>query len=243
MANSVDISSLSSNITALSEEEYNTLRNSFNFSLVDSRSDNTETIDQMMQRYGIGTPESMGVIDAVAAAAKKQFNGNNFGGTEPSSSQFGISKIRSGYFGWNDWSNLPTLTAGTDQTWLDASTPDNLSGTSGQPLKVGQQAVHLIMGLGSYDQSPKITAEQFTFNEQTYPTQYVGDEFRNTDLRVRWLDSPWILEQNDNVNATVYPGLDGDDVPYLVGVTFINNEAARILDPSGMTGQTNIVYQ
>lgn len=177
------------------------------------------------------------IMDA-AAAAKADFD-MTFDGMSPESGSFGLDKIHSGYFGWNSWDNLGTVTGGQANVWLDGDNPDNLnSGVGGRddPITVGNDAVHLILAVGDYAQSPVISRVRWRLNDSPRAAVSTEEEFRNTDLRLKWLDTPILLSGSDRMFAEVYASDDGNAAPYFHGVSFLKAQAYRNLDPALMVG-------
>ncbi len=205
----------------------------------DTRSLDTQTVVQKLTDYDEEIRET-------AEIAKAQFD-QTFDGTAPTSGNFGIDHIHSGYFGWDSWDNLPSLASGETQTWLDNSVPDNLDGVGGVdgPLTVGEPAVHLICGIGSYAESPKVTRVNWRLNDQPRPSISTEQNFRNTDLRVKWLDTPVVLKEQDDIYAQVYSDQGGEDALYPVGFSFVRSKDMRQLDPATMAGSdtSNIVVE
>jgi hypothetical protein len=66
---------------------------------------------------------------------------------------------------------------------------------------------------------------------------------------VSWIDTPVILQPDDDYAARVYAGGENgesyEDALYPVGVSFIEARSGRELDPAQMAGQSeqNIVVQ
>lgn len=223
----------------LSEEEKSKLNLAVSRGLEDTRALDTQTVVQKLLDY---TEE----IREAAEIAKAQYD-QSFDGLAPTSGSFGLDTIHSGYFGYDSWDNLPELTAGETQVWLDNSVPDNLDGVGGVegPASVGEKAVHLVCGVGSYAESPKISRMNWRLNDQPRPSITTEQFFRNTDLRVKWLDTPIVLKEDDDVYAEVYADQGGMDAPYLVGLSFLKSKPMRILDPVQMAGtdSNNIVSE
>ena len=223
----------------LSEEEKEKLNLAVSRGLEDTRSLDTQTVVQKLMDY---TEE----IGEAAQIAKAQFD-QNFDGLAPTSGSFGLDFIHSGYFGYNTWDSLPTLSANSTQTWLDNSVPDNLTGSGGvnNPLTVGEKAVHLITAVGTYAENPKISRINWRLNDQPRPSITTEPAFRGTDLRLRWLDTPIVLKDADDVYAEVYSDQDGQDAPYLFGISYLNSKEMRTLDPVQMAGtdDSNIVVE
>jgi len=186
------------------------------------------------------------IVRYVAEVAKAEFE-VSFDGHQPQSGAFGVSRIRSGYLGYDSWDNCPDATQGSVTTWLDNSTPDNLSGSGGQsnPLTVGEPVVHLVTGIGSFEQNPKAEAVKFRLNDQPRTAVDLDTYFRKTDLRVAPLTTPIVLKEDDNVFAELYGGADGSESLYLDGISYIQAKDYRELDPANMagTGSDNIVVE
>lgn len=223
----------------LSQEEKEKLNLAVQRGFEDTRALDTQTIVQKLLDY---TEE----VREAAEIAKAQFD-QTFDGQSPTSGNFGIDHIHSGYFGYDSWDNIPDLTAGDTQVWLDNSVPDNLTGAGGatNPATVGDPAVHLICGIGSYAESPKISRMNWRLNDQPRPSVTTEQNFRNTDLRVKWLDTPIVLKADDDVFAELYADQSGSDAPYLVGFSFVRSKDMRTLDPEQMAGAdpSNIVRE
>lgn len=224
----------------LNSDEESALKVALQRSLDDTRTDGQSVMRRKYQEY---EP----YIKQAAEVAKARFD-KEFDGTQPVSGKFGLDTIHSGYFGWDSWDNLGSVTAGTVATWLDGDTPDNLnSGNGGEndPMKVGKSAVHLVFGIGSRAASPKTSRVRFRLNDQPRPAISTEDAFRNTDLRVKWLDTPIILKEEDQVYAELFPFADGEEALYPVGVSFVEQQDMREIDPANMAGTdaNSVVYQ
>ena len=223
----------------LSEDEVNKLDLAVKRGLEDVRALDTQTVVQKLLDYRAEIKEA-------AEIAKAEFD-QTFDGMSPQSGNFGLDTIHQGYFGWNSWDNLPTLSAGSTQTWLDNSVPDNVNGSGGvnNPLSVGEPAVHIITAIGSYAQSPKISRVRWRLNDQPRPAVSTDHVFQNTDLRMKWLDTPIVVKEDDDIYAEVYSDEDGEDAPYLFGLSFIQAKSLRELDPANMAGTdtSNIVVE
>lgn len=227
----------------LSGSEEKRLQLTFDRGLTDTRSLDTKVVSEKLNEY-------QDEINSAAQIARAQFE-QKFGGLNPSSGRFSISRIHSGYFGYDSWEDVPTFAGGTLNAWIDDETPTNLnSGSSGleNPLKVGSQAVHVIMGIGTYHDSPKTTAVEYEINESPRAAVKTKYEFTRTDIQIKWLDRAIILPENALFAAQAYADNDGDDFPFFVGVTFLKNRAAQDADPAEMTDDSqstsdNIVAQ
>lgn len=227
----------------LSEREEKLLQASFERGLEDTSTLDTDVVVEKLQEY-------QGEIQTAASIARSQFE-QQFGGLNPESGKFAISRIRSGYFGYDSWEDLADLTGGETNAWIDDGTPANLtgggSGLSG-PLKVGEEAVHVILGFATYHDSPKVSAIDFEVNESPRTSVATKFEFTRTDLQIKWLDRAIILPENALFAAELYADTDGADAVYPVGVSFIESRASQTADPADMTDdsestQDNIVAQ
>jgi len=223
----------------LSDSESSQLSLYFERGLEDVRELDTEVLLQKIQEY-------QNEIQQAASVAKATFN-KEFDGSQPKSGSFGVSPIRSGYFGYDSWDDCPDATDGEVTTWLDNSVPTNLGGTGGvnNPLTVGEPVVHLILGFASYAQSPKAESIRLRLNDQPRTAIEVERAFRNTDLRHQFLDTPILLKDDDDVFAEFYATGDGSEALRPVGVTFIEAKDYRELDPANMAGTNadNIVVE
>lgn len=210
------------------DTELGQIGTAFQRSLEDTRGLDTATIVEKYHEY-------LDEVVYAAGVAKAQFE-KGFDGYQPTSGKFGLDHIYHGYFGWNAWDNLGSLTGGSTAPWIDGATPDNLGGNASNPATVGDQAVHLILGVGDYNPSSPITGVNWRLNDQPRTTVHTESSFRNTDLQIQWLDTPVLLREDDDVSADVYAAEDGEAAPHLVGVTFIEEKPYRELLPSEMAG-------
>lgn len=226
----------------LADREKQKLQTSFERGFEDTRTLDTEVLVEKLMEY-------RSEIEFAAEAAKEKLSGE-FDGQAPTSGNYGIDLIHPGYFGYDDWDSLPDPAAAGEADWLDSHTPDNLASGSGEnsfgdPLGVGNAAVHLVLGVGSYSPDPVATRVKFELNDQPQAAINTEQAFRNTDLRVKWLDTPMLLRPDDNVSARFYAGSGGTEALYPIGVSFLEARYQRILAPSDMAGtdEANIVVQ
>lgn len=210
---------------------------------------NTERSNVVLQKLREYKQEFL----VAAEIAKSQFE-QPFGGANPERGNFAVSRIRAGYFGYDSWegnANLTGMTAGALVNWINDGAPDNLTGTDtsfGNPLKIGENAVHAICGFGTYSPSPKISTITDRINEEPRSTVDVKWEWTNTDTAIKWLDRVRILPSDALYEARVFPDVGGDDAPYLVGVSYIESRDSELADPANMTDDStstadNIVAQ
>lgn len=190
-------------------------------------------------------------IQTAVEVAKDELQGS-FDGQFPASNNFGMSRIDPGYFGYDDWDDAPTFTGGSASDWIDNDTPTNMSGGSSgfsNPLRVGDPAVHLVLGIGSYAEDPVTSRVKWEKNGDPYAAVQTEDEFRNTDVRMKWLDTPVILQPQDEFAARVFAGGEVsssyEDAPYLWGLSFVESKKLRLLDRADMAGtsENDVVEQ
>lgn len=222
----------------LSGDEQKLLNVALERGLEDTRTEGGEVITEKLREY-------KSEIRVAAEVAKAQTS-KGFGGQQTNSdNNFIIDRIYSGYFGFDDWDvELNGLASGATADWVHEGQTiqgdgTSGSGTSGNPVTVGNEAVHLICGIGSHSPSPKVNRVRFTLNDVPKTAITTDEEFRKTDLQVKWLDSPVLLSGEDEVLTEVFAGVGGDESLYYEGVTFLANKEARDLDPDGLRDLTS----
>jgi hypothetical protein len=220
----------------LSSEEKNDLQRSMRRTFEDLRVEGEAVIRNKIQS------DYMDEIEVAAQIARHELNGS-FDGYSPASGNFGIDVIHPGYFGYDDWDNMPDVTGGSTFDWFDDDTPDNLnSGESGfaNPLTIGDPAVHIILGYGSYSPDPVVSRLREQKNDNPIPAVTTEDVFRNTDLRIKWKDTATVLQPQDTFAVRGFAGGEnGTDYPaalYPIGLTFLEAQEYRLLDPEDMAG-------
>jgi hypothetical protein len=222
----------------LSNDEESLLELSFKRSLEDTRVEDTEVLVEKFREY-------WEEIMVAARIAKYELNGS-FDGQAPEAGNFGLTLIQPGYFGYDEWDNMPDLTGCSAFDWIDDDTPDNLSsGASGfaNPITIGDPVVHVVLGFGSYSPDPVVTRIKEEKNDTPKPTVTTEEQFRNTDLRIKWKDTPTVLQPEDTYAARGYAGGETgssyEDAIRPVGLTFIEARKSRLLDPADMAGTDN----
>lgn len=245
MPKASNIAGINAKRDQLGGDETTALDRALSRSLVDTRADGSHVVVSQFKNF-------RDEIETAAEIAKHELNGE-FEGQSPSSGSFGVTEIHPGYFGYDSWDDMPALTGGDTSDWLDSSTPTNLSGAGGggysDPLGVGDPVTHIILGFGSYAPDPAVSRIKWEKNEQPEVAVQTEDSFRNTDLRVQWLDTPVILQPQDDFAARVYAGGEVgstyEDAVYPIGLSFMEARAGRTLDPANMAGTdvSNVVVQ
>jgi len=212
----------------LTDGEEKALRKAFSRSLEDTRSLDTETVVEKFREY-------MTEVEFAASVAKAQMD-QQIGGQITTPNKVAITQVEPEYFGYQDWDNIPDATADTVTTWLDSSTPDELGGTGGEPVKVGDEAVHLVLGMGTYSSDEK--ARSFSFNvDRSLKTAVKAEAaFRNTDLMIQWLDQPFLLYEDREIFGEFYSPFAGSTAFYPVGISFIDGKKARNIEPGTFYG-------
>jgi len=94
-----------------------------------------------------------------AMVAKQQMDAE-IDGEMPLSGKIGMLPIRAAYLGiGDDWEDADLVdgpfATGSPQNWIHSGTT-LMGGTSGNPIKIGENAVHVVIAFGSLHPSPKI---------------------------------------------------------------------------------------
>jgi len=98
----------------LGGEEQRKLELAFERGLEDTRTLDTETVREKFQEY-------QEEIQQGAMIARAQFD-QQFGGLNPSEGRFALSRISSGFFGYDSWENVGSLSGGGINDWIDDDT-------------------------------------------------------------------------------------------------------------------------
>lgn len=166
--------------------------------------------------------------------AKKQFS-KTFDGESPKAGNFGISITRAAYFGiGDDWDDAAPFSTGSPQNWIHSGTT-LLGGTAGNPIKIGENAVHVIIGIASLHPSPKIESFKFKINGNEKPVITTGWLWRASGIAIKELEKSLLLRKDMTVLCQVFIsakfGSSVDDIPYLVGVSYLPEDVLKIHDP------------
>ncbi len=192
-----------------------------------------------------------------AMIAKEQMN-SVIDGEQPASGKIaGPLPIRAAYFGiGDDWEDLLGIyagaqgfwTPGAPQDWIHAGTT-MMGGAAGNAIRIGENATHVVFGLGSLHATPMIESTQFTINAKTKPI-FLNFFAQKQVLSRHWkeFDNAYIFKKDDTVLAqTFISGAFGAaiteavDFPYLIGVSYIKEPQARVFDPPDLDGTVNDV--
>jgi len=188
-------------------------------------------------------------LDAIllgAMVAKAQMD-SNIDGEMPGSGKIGGPiPPRAGFFGiGDDWDDVGAITTGSEQNWIHSGTT-LMGGTAGNPIKIGENAVHVIIAVGSYHPSPKIEAMKFEIDGKERPVIITGWAQRQPgSVHVKELENEFLFKKNTTVKATVFAsaqhGTTVNDIPYLIGASYIAEAQLRVLDVATLPGTTNAV--
>jgi len=178
----------------------------------------------------------MGAMIGVSQMKKR------FDGERPEAGKFGMVKPRAGFFGiGDDWDSVSAFTTGSPQNWIHSGTT-LMNGTAGNAIKIGENAVHVIVALGTLHKSPKIESLQFTLDGKPKPIVITREPQEFSDLRFRELDVAFIFKRNTTVLGKVLVGdqlgalASALDWPYLIGASFVPEDVLRLHDIATLPG-------
>jgi len=161
-----------------------------------------------------------------------------FDGERPSAGRFGMVMTRAGFLGiGDDWDDVSAFTGGSPQNWIHSGTT-LMGGTSGNAVKIGGKAVHVIVAVDSLHPSPKIESIQFTIDGKAKPVIVTGWPWLNSDFSIKELDVGFLWKKNTTVLAKVFQRATGYDYPHLLGVSFAPEDVLRIHDVATLPGTT-----
>jgi len=220
---------------SLSSEEENLLETTFDRAFEDTRTEGTTTLRDKATEY-------IDEIKFAAEVARSQFD-QRFDGQNPASGFFGVDTIHAGYFAYDDWTNTPgpgADDAGSSLAFIDDSVGDHVTGSGGRvnPLRIGEDAVHVVLGVGSYETNPASSRIWFVKNDSPRSAFSTTESFRQTDLNVQWLNSPMVLAESDDIYAEyLATESDTEESLFLTGFTFLGEKVSRIVQPSTMAAE------
>ncbi|GAH78162.1 unnamed protein product, partial [marine sediment metagenome] len=180
--------------------------------------------------------------------AKEQMDAEIQGETPGSNKTGGPLAIRACFLGvGDDWEDLYGIHAGVQGAWSTGSAQDwihsqtTLMGGVGAttPIKIGENAVHVIYAISSIHASPKLESLQFTIDGKLKPLLYCGWAQKHAvghTQRIKELDNAIILRKDTTFLAKVFfSSAFGDqvdfvtDFPVLYGVSYCKEPALKIL--------------
>jgi len=172
--------------------------------------------------------------------ATKQF-ASRFDGERPEAGKFGMVEIRAGFFGMDDWEDEGSVTGGSVQNWIHAG-QTNMGGTAGNAVKMGKNAVHVIVAIGDYADDPQIESIQFTIDGKPKPGIYVKRAHKFSDYVTKELDVAFILKYKTTILGKIFQRSTAVSTPFLIGASFIPENILReYVDPASLPGATNDV--
>ncbi len=186
-----------------------------------------------------------GEILAGAAIAKAQMDANIDGETPNSGLVGGPLPIRAGYLGiGDDWEDLDSFSTGEAQNWIHSGTT-LLGGSGGSAVRVGGNAVHVIIGIRSRHPSPKTESVKNEINGKEKPTLTTAfaQKASGDHVAFKELDDAIILKENDTLLSKIFAsatyGSTVEDYLELVGASFIPEAQVRVQDPEDLCGTSD----
>lgn len=183
-----------------------------------------------------------------AMVAKKQMDADIQGEQAGSNRVVGPVPIRACFLGLgDDWedivgitnANVGYWTAGTTNHWIHSGTT-LMGGTDGHPVKIGAQAVHVVIAIEDYHPSPKLESVKFELDgkEKSILELFYQHKMANGVRQIKELDNAYIFKKDTTVLADLFlSSAFGATVtelvsyPQLIGVSYIKEPVQRILDP------------
>jgi len=182
-----------------------------------------------------------------AMVATKQF-ASRFDGERPEAGKFGMTEIRAGWLGiGDDWEDITLyssatvlqFTGGALQNWIHSGT-NLMTGTAGNAVKIGKNAVHVIVGVGDYYEDSKLESLQFTIDGKPKPGITMKRAIMLSDFKTKELDVAFILKYKTTILGKVFQKPTDTAYPYLLGATFVPENILReYVDPASLPGATN----
>ena len=178
-----------------------------------------------------------------AMIAVKQM-GKRFDGERPGAGKIGMVKPRAGFFGiGDDWDDVSAFTCGSPQNWIHSGTT-LMNGSAGHAVKIGENALHIIIAVGSMHKSPKIESHCFTVDGKPKPIILTRLPQEFSDLRVKDLDVGFVFKKGSTLLGEVFLSTQAAavasllDWPYLVGASFVPEDILRLHDVATLPGTT-----
>lgn len=162
-----------------------------------------------------------------------------FDGERPAASRFGIVWPRAAFFGIGyDWDSMPTMSAAPTLTnWIHSGTTF-LAQTVGNPIKMGKNAVHVVIGIDSLSPNPSIEAIQFTIDGKPKPITITNWPFQVSDFHFKEFDVGFLLKKGTTVLVKTISRTASVDIPHLFGASYVPEDILRLLDPTNLPGTT-----
>lgn len=184
-----------------------------------------------------------------AMIAKDQMNAE-IDDEQPASNKIGgPNPIEAMHLGiGDDWEDLNSIyagaqnawTTGAPQAWIHSATT-LMGGLIPNAIRIGQNAVHVVFGIETTHDSPRIEAVQFIIDGKQKPkmtTFWQPRTLPGAPHAVKELDNAFIFKKDTTVLALLFisgafgaPSALQTDFPRLVGVSYIKEPTLRLLDP------------
>jgi len=178
-----------------------------------------------------------------AAVAKEQMDAT-IDGEQPQPGKIGGPiPIRAAFLGvGDDWEDLGSFSTGSPQNWIHSGT-SLLGGTSGNPIRIGENAVHVIIGIRSRHPSPKVESVKFTVDGNEEPVIITGFAQKASGLAFKELDNGKIWKKNTTVLGEIFAsasyGSTCTDYLELIGASFIPEAQLRVHDAADLCGSAS----
>lgn len=177
-----------------------------------------------------------------------------FDGMFPGSNKIGMGEIRACYLGLgDDWEDIYRVyktpqaywTPGSPQSWVHAGTT-YLGGTDGNPVRIKENQVSVIIAVGSKHPSPKLETLYIEIDGKPKPIINTHLTMKNAlygAIPVKELDDAILLYDGKEILAKVFfsdysPEAVSQviDFPYFLGASFIKEPELRVQDPYNLIG-------
>lgn len=184
-----------------------------------------------------------------AMVAKDQMNAE-IDDEQPASNKIGgPNPIEAMHFGiGDDWEDIQSIynavqaawTTGDAENWIHSGT-QLMGGTAGHAIRIGMNAVHVVFGISTSHDSPRIEASQFTIDGKQKPkltTFWQPRTLPGAPHATKEFDNAYVFKKDTTVLAQIFISQAfgalstlQTDFPRLVGVSYIKEPALRLLDP------------
>lgn len=159
----------------------------------------------------------------------------------------------------DDWEDIDSIynstqqawTTGACQNWIHSGTllMNNFPAGWGTAIRIGENAVHVIIGIDDTHASPKVEVVQFTIDGKQKPIlmcMFAQRTLPGAARPIKELDNAYIFKKDTTVLAQVFisrafgaPSALQVTYPRLIGASFIKEPALRLQDP--VTGALRIL--
>jgi len=175
-----------------------------------------------------------------AMVATKQFS-KRFDGERPEAGKFGMVEIRAGFLGiGDDWESNPSVTGGALANWIHSGTT-MMGGSTGNALKIGKNAVHVVVAIGDYELDPKMESIKLTIDGKPKPGIVVKRAILLSDYGVKELDVAFILKYGTTIKGEIFQKPTGTSYPYFIGASFIPENILReYVDPANLSAAAGV---